>query len=487
MTDVNVTFPPYLACLTSAFTTVPPVQVAVDGGGDGGTIIGVDWNMHEPDPALCCVRIGPSGHNANPATDLANHHANYAGPVDGAGTARPGYWFDNFSVWGQMRRVNLSDAGVVTAVWGDTCFSDYETESRGQVMVEIPKHYYFVDYYLDGSSYEHLRYYVSDSPGTVVTAAGGTGTLVVHPAFVRDGITKEYIYISAYEGSIASGKLQSMGGVERQHDGTTLTQYQTYAHARNDGAVNQWEVLDFLALCDLQLLYIIEYATPQCQVSSYTGTGNYEGLGMGNTYESPYAPPGPTPESSPGLLSTGTTAPFGNVSYGVPYADYAYIGVTYRGIENLWGNGFTLIDGIIIGGVTGNLNFNVYVADSNFASIPATLGTAPYLDVGINVPSSGGAGVGGFGTTPSIASATACPYSFIPMGVAPAPYDWGNGYCCDGIRTATGNCQFMNSGWIDEGHVPGMFTALMNGAYNWNAADWGDGTGHMGARLMYIG
>ncbi|WP_202946903.1 hypothetical protein, partial [Rhodanobacter thiooxydans] len=69
-----------------------------------------------------------------------------------------------------------------------------------QVMVEQPKFYYKVvplklEKIQDGIGY-HLRkarYYVSDYPKP---------GFKIHPAFVRNGVEKSKIYLSAYEASI---------------------------------------------------------------------------------------------------------------------------------------------------------------------------------------------------------------------------------------------------------------------------------------------
>ena len=49
-------------------------------------------------------------------------------------------FFDNQVPWKNIRRCNLSDAGVVNAYYGDVGY--IENGSNGQVMVEITKFYY---------------------------------------------------------------------------------------------------------------------------------------------------------------------------------------------------------------------------------------------------------------------------------------------------------------------------------------------------------
>ena len=106
--------------------------------------------------------------------------------------------FNAFEPFGGRRRCTVSDNGTVTSYFGDANFA--EDGSIGQVMVEQPKFYYKVvplklDKVQNGKGF-HLRkarYYVlaEHKPG-----------FKIHPAFVRNGKEKNFIYLSAYEGAI---------------------------------------------------------------------------------------------------------------------------------------------------------------------------------------------------------------------------------------------------------------------------------------------
>lgn len=100
--------------------------------------------------------------------------------------------FNNVYPWSNMRRCNLSDAGVVNAYYGDPTY--IEDGSNGQVMVEIPKFYSRYRAWTEGGK-EYIQWDISAVP---------YADFEVDPAF-RKGAIGNYtdkIYMSAYEGSI---------------------------------------------------------------------------------------------------------------------------------------------------------------------------------------------------------------------------------------------------------------------------------------------
>jgi hypothetical protein len=91
--------------------------------------------------------------------------------------------FNDFLPWLGMRRCNLADNGTINAYYGDATYS--ETGSNGQVMVLIPKFYYRTEVTATG-----YRWYVSPVP---------VPGFKVHPTFVRNGVTKNQVFLGAYE------------------------------------------------------------------------------------------------------------------------------------------------------------------------------------------------------------------------------------------------------------------------------------------------
>ncbi|MHB8362814.1 MAG: hypothetical protein ACYDBX_04315, partial [Patescibacteria group bacterium] len=104
----------------------------------------------------------------------------------GAASGRDRTFFDSILPFIAIRRCNMDDTGLVKAYFGDTSY--IEDGSNGQVMVEYPAFYYKVDILSNG-----YNWWISSTP-----VAG----FKLHPAFMRNGIAKNYQYLGAYEASI---------------------------------------------------------------------------------------------------------------------------------------------------------------------------------------------------------------------------------------------------------------------------------------------
>lgn len=228
--------------------------------------------------------------------------------------------FSDVYPWSEMKRCNLDDNGVVQAYFGDPTYAD--DGSNGQVMVQIPKFWYRSEMIVENEEKKY-RWWIADAP---------VEGFKLHPAFVRNGVEKDYIYIGAYEGYVSGGMLHSRAGVMPTAN-RTIVQFRNDAQAR--GPI--WHQQDFLTICAIQLLYLIEYAHFDSQTK----------IGRGITNDSNYH-------------QTGETAQYGNESYGTTSNDTT--AMSYRGIENLYGNFWQWVDGININ------NRRAYIADSNFVS-----------------------------------------------------------------------------------------------------------------------
>ena len=240
----------------------------------------------------------------------------------------------------------------------------YPVDTLVQVMVEQPKFYYKVvplelEKIQGGIGY-HLRkarYYVSDTykPG-----------FKVHPAFVRNGVEVDKIYLSAYEGSIydagaasyydrtyllddeqiADFNVDKLSSIAYAKPASGLTQGLTRSNARklaNNRGVG-WQLSDVLSVSATQMLMMIEYASFNMQ--SAIGLGIVNKSGEGNESE-----------------ITGATTNLGNAS-GMAVGTNGLVSVSYRGEENLWGNIWKWVDGLNIEAKGIN---QAYWADSGFA------------------------------------------------------------------------------------------------------------------------
>ena len=274
--------------------------------------------------------------------------------------------FDNLEPFKNIRRCNLDmDTGEVLAYFGDATYTD--TPSVGvEVMVELPKFYYRNERRHHGG----IKFQISPV---------NLNTFNVHPAFVRDGVEKDKIYVSAYEGAIydtvaedyitfndgdaiigdqqigtlADGILRSVKGVmpSAMH---TIVENRTMCE-QNDGT--QYDALSHWAL---SLLMIIEYATLNTQ-TVFNGVVDYATRGSGQTGNVNNA------------QNTGHTDVLGNQSGEVDVpAENGASGqasqpvFSYRGVENLYGNIWKWLDGVNIS-PSGDIG-GWYLADHDFVS-----------------------------------------------------------------------------------------------------------------------
>lgn len=249
--------------------------------------------------------------------------------------------FDSVNAYGGRRRCNLSDSGEVLAYYGDDNFK--ADGSNGQVMVEQPKFYYRVvplkTEKIDGADGYHLRkarYYISDTP-----KAG----FKVHPAFVRNGVEIDRIYLSAFEGCIYdvsagaylledeqladfnNDKLSSITGAKPCSGKTqqlTRTNARKLANNRGEG----WKQATIQTVSATQLLFVVEYASFNSQNVIGAGAVHKKDDGSSNSAE-----------------ISGMTATLGNSSGTVKNSENIEF-VSYRGEENFWGNIWIWIDGV---------------------------------------------------------------------------------------------------------------------------------------------
>ncbi len=283
----------------------------------------------------------------------------------GAVNKTPGEMFDNVQAFGGRRRCNLADDGTVNAYHGELGYA--EDGSNGQVMVEQPKFYYRVvplelEKIVDGKGFHmrKARYYVSD------TKKDG---FKLHPAFIRNGKEKNFIYLSAFEatlfdnsagiyitnddwiGDFNADKLASIGnakpisGIDQN-----LTRANTRKLANNRGT--GWEQSYAATVSATQLLFTIEYASMNTQSKI--------GMGVMKTDDAT------TNMAEP----TGATTLLGNESGSVSNGS-----ISYRGEENFWMNIWTWVDGINVFDKS-----NIYIADHGFID---DNGDDPYKDAGI--------------------------------------------------------------------------------------------------------
>ena len=291
------------------------------------------------------------------------------------------------NIHNNMRRCLLLDNGTVNYYLNPTDSTKKEDGtnanldgSDGMVMVEIPK--FYTKRKKEGTI---TSWYISDVP---------TNGYTLHPAFVKDGVEVDYRYVGAYHASywdatdgvyksglnldnlsgsldVSNDKLASVSGVY-PICGVDRPQCRTLARNRGNG----WCVFDFYLVQAIQMLYVVEYQTFYSQ--QVLGDGNVNG-----SYLSSSAVQEDSPHSIAGLSnvlgnrSTNGSQPSTGAKPGIAY-------MSYRGIENFYGNGWQWIDGW-------NTNNNLSSV-SNYPSTfdDASLTTNNYNTLGISMPAATG-------------------------------------------------------------------------------------------------
>lgn len=307
--------------------------------------------------------------------------------------------FDNAAPF-MRRRCNLADDGTVNAYYGDAGYAD--DGSNGQVMVEQPKFYYkVVPYNLTkgdnnvGQYAKQVAYYVTGTPRE---------GFKLHPQFIgTDGTELNAIYKSAYEASLwddsaseyyddlnesaitvdyTADKLCSVSG-QKPLSGNTVVFNKENGEKLAQNRGSRWHLDTIQSVSGEQLLMIIELGRCNTQtviengvVSYASGTGN-EASQTGSTTS--------LGNASGYATSTEHIASDGTVTQGT---SNDYRSITYRGLENFWGNIWKHVQGINIWGDSHMNGGQVYVCSD--AIFDESKNSGNYEAMGLFLPAADG-------------------------------------------------------------------------------------------------
>ena len=356
-----------------------------------------------------------------------------------------------------MRRCVINDSGVVQyyldsldstkTISGGTAALD---GSVGQVMVEIPK------FWVKKTKVSNLNtWWVADAP---------LPGFSVHPAFIKNGVEVSYRYCGAYDAcyldatdglyksglnlndltaslDLAADKLGSVSGIF-PIVGATRAECRSLAANRGTG----WRQLDFYLVSAIQLLYLVEYGTFNSQLT----------LGAGNTATT-YAASSVT-QSDNGGSDAGKSNSLGNrstnITTGASSASRATAFMSYRGIENWFGNEYNWVDGMNIG-ESGNYKVWVTNDDTDFADNTSS----GYTEIGTALSTS----------STFVTNILDISTAFIPSA--------GGGSSttglCDSYFVATGQRVARFGGSADSGASAGGFLGILNSASSDSVRDFG--------------
>ncbi|MGI6605705.1 MAG: Ig-like domain-containing protein [Peptococcia bacterium] len=393
-------------------------KLLVTGGNNAGDSNEADVTMSIDDKAASYGASWTSGADTNMTR------------LGGAEGKTAGAHFNDFAPWSGMERRTID----------------------GQVMVELPK-FYYKHTYADGVH----EFWVADGP-----AEG----FKLHPAFIRTGVEKEYIYMGAYKASLGRNQADTADALASVSGALpavskNITQFRTLAEARGQG----WTLADALTRNAVALLYLVEYADTDSQnttvgigkgitelrytaddkvtdivledeiqnndklIVSYANTGRYYDvgqiidvgteLGKRDIWKNRMITEVETVDDNTTITVTGGekpgTAEENHILYHVgqktggcdeldgvsgsatKYSDGetpgidGKVSVSYRGLEDLWGNVWEFVDGINIKNRFADnieeIERQPYVADHGFVSNKFS---EPYKASGIILPSGKG-------------------------------------------------------------------------------------------------
>lgn len=231
---------------------------------------------------------------------------------------------------GSWQRVdaNGNDVNPVTTyfnnhpVWGG--IQDVTIDS--QAMVKIPKFYVKVGTLTSGARSGKKAWMISNQP-----ASG----FELSPAFMDGGVELDQVYVGKYEAAADGTMVKSASGVTPLHT-TSFTGFKTKCEARNTGGVDGFHLINIYELAAIQMLALIEMGTPDMQ--SAISAGNTTG----------------------GLQNTGISADI------------------YRGINQLWSNTFSFIDGLKVT-TAGNLQVFDRNGNNTYVTVAAGISGSTFM------------------------------------------------------------------------------------------------------------
>lgn len=307
----------------------------------------------------------------------------------------PGADFEKYPMYGGRRRCNVNLNGKILAWYGEPTYKD--DGSNGDVMVYQPKFYY----QRRPIKTEDTQVGKVIRKEALIISATKQAGFKVHPAFVdATGHEVEYILLPAYESclfhtqtrrlitddsdtiDVVNDRLHSYGGVKPisgLDKDLTIENAETLARNRGDG----WHILNMAALSVTQMLAMIELDTMNGQTALEAGITELADVTSANC-----------------ASQTGSTAYLGNATGAatstlniingneVNYSLAGQRAITYRGVENPWGNIWQFIGGINIYG-NGSMRGGVPYICKNFNYAPSEI-TEDYESVGFSLPSTYG-------------------------------------------------------------------------------------------------
>lgn len=368
--------------VTNAIAAIPTGGGSGEGGGnantdvdanDSGHLVVVDENGNLTasdltDSQVIDALINAGAYTAAGSVGLDIDYANRAFTrVQEATNKTMGNDFNTYTMYGGRTKCNVADDGTINAFYGDNNYT--EDGSNGQVMIYQPKFYYkrvirTADNLAKGRAVRHE---------TLILSATEQSGFKLAPIF-NGGL--DYVLLPAYDASLIDNKLTSIAGSIPVNN-LTIAQAEAYANNRGTG----WHIMNMAAESANQMLEMVEFGSMNGQAS----------IEEGITYI-------PSGSNGNGMFITGSTASLGNGTGAAQVTVMDVAGtrtnqtengkraICYRGMENPWGNLWSMIGGINVIG-NGLQGGGVIYICQDFNYTPEIAGNN-YEDIGFNLPSS---------------------------------------------------------------------------------------------------
>lgn len=266
--------------------------------------------------------------------------------------------FNKFPMYGGRMRCNVNDSGVITAFYGDNNYR--EDGSNGQVMVYQPKFYY--KRIIDKTSFV-TNGEVIESEQLLITSQETYG-FKVHPLFINKQTGQEvpYVLFAAYEGSIFNAGSNSYNLEDGAEVNFSTDKLSSIAGAKPVSGINKnftietaevlaqhrgadWHITNMEYESANQMLEMVEFGSLNAQHALEAGVSTVKN----NTNANCSAITGST--SALGNASGAANATVCTIN-GDPttYTEAGKRAISYRGVENPWGDTWRIIGGAYIEG-----------------------------------------------------------------------------------------------------------------------------------------
>ena len=347
--------------ITEAIRTGGSGSVTVEGKPGSIIILGSDGKLIASDTVLESdiieALIKSGSYNSGQALGLKIDYENksFERTQEAIGLAI-GSGFNKYKMYGGRKRCLVDNDGKIVAFYGDSAYNDSK-DSGYQTMIYQPKFYYSrVPMKLESA----VVGFMIRSEVLMISEEPQQG-FKLHPLFINElGEELEYVLLPAYDGSVetndsnsytdnaianfSSAKLSSVAGAKPISGlNNNLTPVMAEQLAQNRGA--RWHITNMQAESANQMLEMIEFGMMNGQTALEVGISNVPNNATANCS----ATTGST--SSLGDNSgAATSTSFTIAGETTTYYDPGKRAISYRGMENPWGNIWRMVGGVNLWG-----------------------------------------------------------------------------------------------------------------------------------------